>query len=192
MKKLHSFDEVFDGQKVFRTILEGMSNPGRILSISEQAEKLYGDDAAFLALAITLLDNEVSFFACENAGLSENIPLLTLSSETDMENADYIFVNDSEMLEEIFEKAKIGSLADPQQSATIFIKTELGGDNELKLYGSGIDKEISLFVSDVVYRAVNLRDKQRYEYPQGVDMVFVSKESNILCIPRLCLQKGEK
>jgi alpha-D-ribose 1-methylphosphonate 5-triphosphate synthase subunit PhnH len=27
MKKLHSFDEVFDGQKVFRKVLEAMSNP---------------------------------------------------------------------------------------------------------------------------------------------------------------------
>lgn len=45
MKQLHTFDEVFDSQKVFRKALEVLSNPGRTLSIAGQSEKLYGEPA---------------------------------------------------------------------------------------------------------------------------------------------------
>ena len=56
MKQLHTFDEVFDSQKVFRKALEVLSNPGRTRSIAEQSEKLYGEQPGLLALAMTLLD----------------------------------------------------------------------------------------------------------------------------------------
>lgn len=192
MKKLHDFNEIFDGQIVFRTLLTGMSNPGRILSIAKQAEKLYGNYPAFLALAITLLDNEVTFCTCGNPELREDISLLTLSKETDMEEADFLFVDKAELLPEVFARAKCGTLADPQKSATIFIRTEIEGDHTLNLYGAGIDREVELTVSDIVEATVNQRDSQAYEYPQGVDLIFVSDDSEILCIPRLVLQKEER
>ena len=63
MKTLHQFDEVFDTQAVFRKVLEAMSNPTRTVSVAEQMEKLFGNHRAFLALGMTLLDNEVTFSA---------------------------------------------------------------------------------------------------------------------------------
>lgn len=189
MKTLHDFDEIFDGQKVFRTLLEAMANPGRVLFIAQQSRKLYGDYAPFLALAITLLDNEVTFCSCDNPELQKDIPLLTLAEETSVEEADYIFVSKPEQLSKVFEKAKMGTLADPQKSATILIRTDVAGDRKLTMYGSGIHREITLCVSETVETAVRLRDAQAYEYPQGVDMIFVSENGEILCIPRLVLQK---
>ena len=83
MKKLHSFDEVFDGQKVFRKVLEAMSNPGRRVFIAEQSEKMYSDGKVFLAIGMTLLDNEVTFATCGLAGTNRWIlpsaPFLSLS-----------------------------------------------------------------------------------------------------------------
>ena len=40
MNTLHNFDEVFDTQRVFRKLLEAMSNPGRIVSVSEEKDRL--------------------------------------------------------------------------------------------------------------------------------------------------------
>jgi alpha-D-ribose 1-methylphosphonate 5-triphosphate synthase subunit PhnH len=41
MNTLHSFDEVFDTQAVFRKVLEAMSNPARTVSIaSKRADSL--------------------------------------------------------------------------------------------------------------------------------------------------------
>ena len=189
MKKIHDFDEVFDGQKVFRIVLEGMSNPGRVLSIKEQAQKMYGENPAFLALAMTLLDNEVSFFTCGNQKMSEDISLLTLAKETAVEDADYIFVEKEEDLKNVLEKAKIGTLADPQQSATILVKTGTDFGSNLAIYGAGVDQTMQLTVPEVVKTALRLRDEQVYEYPQGVDFIFVTEDERILCIPRLVLRE---
>ena len=40
-------------------------------------------------------------------------------------------------------------------------------------------------------KAMELRDKQKYEYPQGVDMIFASDNGDIFCIPRLVMKDGE-
>lgn len=192
MKKLHSFDEVFDGQKVFRKVLEAMSNPGRILLISEQAEKMYGDNGSFLALAMTLLDNEVSFYVPNNKELAKNISLLTLSTEEKPERADFIFVEKEEMLEEVIQKAKCGTLEDPQKSATIIIKANGPCDKICSLYGAGIDGIQKFQIPDVAERAMEFKKKQNYEYPQGIDMMFITSAGELLCIPRLVMQKEEE
>lgn len=191
MKKLHSFDEVFDGQKVFRTILEAMSNPGRRVSIAEQAEKMHSDGKVFLAIGMTLLDNEVTYAACGNSELAENMALLTLSKEEPLEQADFIFVEEEAQLAEVIEKAKCGTLEDPQKSATIIVKTGKDCDKTLHLYGAGVDGTLQLEVPDVTVKALELRKQQNYEYPQGVDFIFVTADGELFSIPRLVMDKEE-
>ena len=190
MKKLHSFNEVFDGQAVFRKVLEAMANPGRIVSIEEQARKMHGNQQVFLALGMALLDNEVSFYTCGNKGLADSISLLTLSKEASLEEADFIFVERKEELDQIFGKAKSGTLADPQKSATILMKVE-ECSKEWKIYGPGIDGTKELLVPETAEWAMNLRDAQAYEYPQGVDMIFVNDCGDIFCIPRLVMKEKQ-
>lgn len=189
MKKIHDFDEVFDGQKVFRIILEAMSNPGRMLSIEEQAKKMFGDNQAFLALAMTLLDNEVSFDTFEDEELAKNISLLTLSKRVELEEADFLFIEKESDLERAFEGAKGGTLADPHKSATLIIKAQNTKKNAITIYGPGVNKSLEIQVPDVVVKAMDFRKKQNYEYPQGVDMMFVTEDMKIFCIPRLVLRE---
>lgn len=191
MKEIYSFDEVFDSQAIFRKLLEAMSNPCRIVSVTEQSSKMYGDDAVFLALAMTLLDNEMSFDTCGNEKLAEDISLLTYAKRTSLEQADFIFVNDADSLEKVFSEAKCGTLADPQLSAALIIKDNGAADNKLRLYGAGIDGTAEAVLSEAAVRAIELRDAQNYEYPQGIDMIFVSDTGNLFCIPRLTLREGE-
>lgn len=189
MKKMHDFDEVYDGQKVFRIMLEAMSNPGRMLSIEEQSEKMFGDYKTFLAIAMTLLDNEVSFHTFGNEELAKNISLFTLSKEVDLEKADFVFVERESDLQQAMEHAKEGTLADPHKSATLIIKTENSNKNIVTIYGAGVDNKLKLQVSDTVVKAINLRDRQKFEYPQGIDMVFVTEDMKLFCIPRLVLRE---
>ncbi|MBQ8515457.1 MAG: phosphonate C-P lyase system protein PhnH [Ruminococcus sp.] len=190
MKQLHSFDEVFDSQAVYRRLLEAMSNPCRVLSIREQADKMYGDKAAFLAIAMTLLDNEMSFYTGSDSKLAADISLLTLAQNVSVNAADFIFISDSSELEEAFAQAKCGTLADPQLSATLIIKDNGQADRSFRLYGAGIDGTAEVSLSETAAKAIALRDAQNYEYPQGVDMIFVSDEGTIFCIPRLVLKEG--
>lgn len=92
MKTLHQFDEVFDTQAVFRLLLEAMANPTRVVSIAAQKEKLFGNNSAFLALGMTLLDNEVTFSTCGEEALQKDLQLVTLSQEAPLPQADYLFL----------------------------------------------------------------------------------------------------
>lgn len=190
MNTLHNFNEVFDTQAVFRKILETMSNPGRTISIAEQKSKLFGNYKAFLALAATLLDNEVTFSGCGNQELEKDIQLITLSEKTDLSNADFIFVPDRKTLPDIFAKAKCGTLTDPHKSVSLIIKNNESHDYTIELYGPGINGKIKLPCSDIIYDSIILRDKCEYEYPTGIDMIFVTESGDVTCIPRLVKRRS--
>ena len=184
MKELHTFDETFDSQKIFRILLETMANPTRRLSIAQFLPKLFGGEPAMLAVAMTLLDNEVSFCA-DHAELAENIALLTHSPEVKAEDADFIFVTEPAGIETAVRQAKCGTLADPHRSATILIKCSANASDRLELYGAGIDGTVNVTLPSEVTAALNARDEQHYEYPQGVDFIFISAQGDLFCIPRL-------
>ncbi len=188
--KIHSFDEVFDSQRLFRRILTAMSNPGRSVSIKEFAGKLWGENPAMLAFAITLLDNEVGYCVLEDADLSEEIAFLTLSRKENAERADYIFITESALLEDAIKKAKRGTPQDPHKSATLIIKVSDSGAYELRLKGPGIKGAVSLMVPRIVREAIEMRDAENYEYPQGVDFVFVSDAGELLSVPRLIVREA--
>lgn len=185
LSKKHKFHEVFDSQKVYRLILEAMSNPGRTVTIREYAEKMFGEKPAFLALAMTLLDNEVTFHTGEDGRLSEEIVSLTLAKKAELMDADFIFVSGSDDLKTVIENAKCGSLTDPHKSALILIENGDCGRWDLTLHGPGIDGECTILASGLVKRALQLRDEQCYEYPQGIDFIFVTDEGDLFGIPRL-------
>ena len=185
--KKFSFDEVFDSQRIYRLILSAMSNPTRTVNIKEFADKLYGDYPEMLAIAMSLLDNEVSFFTFGSDELSEEIVSLTLSRRESTENADYIFVAEPTEIVFAIERAKCGTLRDPHKSATLIVRNADTEKCRLRLRGAGIREETEFETSALVKTALKTRDRQFYEYPQGIDFIFVSENGELLSIPRLTL-----
>jgi len=189
MKKIHSFDLVHDSQGLFRLILKAVSRPLIFVNIKEYADKLFGDDKNLLAIAITMLDNEVSFNTCENRALSDEIISLTLSRRETIENADFIFVNDNKNLKEVIENAKCGTLVDPHKSAIIVVKISNDKDTKIKLKGAGIDGTIEIITDFTVFDALEMRDNLFFEYPQGIDFLFVQENGELFAIPRLTIRE---
>ncbi len=185
----HNFHEVFDSQGVFRLILEAMSNPGRVVSIKFHADKLFGNNPFMLALAMTLLDTEVSFNTCENRELSDEIVSLTLSRREQLSDADFVFVCNQDNLSDVISNAKCGTLSDPHKSATLIVQN--GGKDvyPMCIHGPGIDGKQTVFVSELVKQALQLRDNQCYEYPQGIDYLFINDAGEMFAIPRLIRQE---
>ena len=192
LSKKHSFDAVFDSQKVFRLIIEAMSNPARVVNIKEYADKFFGGHPVFLAVAMTLLDNEISFNTCGNQPLSDEIVSLTLAKREQTEFADFVFVCDpneiknKKNIKSVIEKAKCGTLSDPHKSATVIIR-----DNRenvpacrLTLSGPGIDGYTTVQATQTIKYAITLRDARYYEYPQGIDLIFISNDGDLTAIPR--------
>ncbi|MCL1885687.1 MAG: phosphonate C-P lyase system protein PhnH [Dehalococcoidia bacterium] len=185
LSKKHSFDTVFDSQKVFRLILEAMSNPARVVGTKEFADKLFGEYPAFLAVAMTLLDNESCFNVCGNQLLSDEIASLTLAKRTPMESADFVFVCTANDMEPVIQKAKCGTLSDPHKSATVVIQNDGQPVCQMALAGPGINGCTVVRMTQVVKDALAFRDMQNYEYPQGIDLLFISDDGGLFSIPRL-------
>jgi alpha-D-ribose 1-methylphosphonate 5-triphosphate synthase subunit PhnH len=190
LSKKHSFDIVFDGQKVFRHILDALSNPTKVVCIREYASYLFGDSPAFLAVAMTLLDNEVSFNADDNHSLSREISAITNAINERVDSADYIFISNPNKVNNVIDNAKSGTITNPHKSATIIIRNDGEPTELLSLYGPGIDGQAEVMVTQTVKDAITTRDAQNYEYPQGIDMIFVSSNGDLFSIPRLVTISG--
>lgn len=167
MQNLYSFDRVHDTIKVYRTLMNALSHPGR----KERLLKDVGDfgpyNQGFLAIAATLLDAEVSFFVDGDGGLAERITEITYSKEAPVSQADYIFVpkalNDNQ-LEEIFSHAKYGTFSDPHLSATVILTSP--DENYIK-------------------SVLQVLKEQNIPYPLGMDLLFILGEMEIIAVPRL-------
>lgn len=185
MKQLHTFDEVFDSQKTFRAILNAMANPGRRESAAEAAGKLYGGNPAMLAVAMTLLDNSVRFCCLGDSSLAEQIHLLTHAPAAEAGEADYLFVTDPAQIPEAVAAAKCGTLENPHLSATLVIADNGEGEAEAVLYGPGIAGRMRCPLSETAAGALRLRDARHDEYPEGIDLIFLSPDGSFFSIPRL-------
>ncbi|WP_313527206.1 phosphonate C-P lyase system protein PhnH [Anaerotignum sp.] len=191
MKKIHSFDEVHDSQQMFRLTLKAMSNPLQRFNIHALTEKLYGNNKAFLALAFTLVDNESSFYSFQNKILDDSIISLTLATVSDCQEADFIFVEGEKNLKFAIENGKCGTLSDPHKSATIIVKISNLKEYALNMYGPGIDGTITLQTDPLVKKGLEYREKMYFEYPQGIDLIFVDEDDNMFAIPRLVKEEGK-
>ena len=185
LTKKHDFDIVFDSQKVFRHILDVMSNPGKTVNIRAHSDKLSGSYAATIAIAMTLLDNEVSFNTCGNHVLESEITSLTLAGPVSVQAADFIFVSDMCHIENVIENAKCGILTDPHKSATILIQNDDEPVCRVMLSGPGIDKQAEIMLTQLARYTITKRDEQNYEYPQGIDLLFITGAGDLFAIPRL-------
>jgi len=188
-----TFDYVHDCQATFRLMLHAISNPGKIVNIKNYAEKLEDDFGHLLVLALTLLDKETSYCVLDNEMLDKVFGQLTYAFHKD-EKADYIFISEEcsyEKISDILSKSHPGTLDDPHASSTLIISVErLENSVSLCLSGPGIKDSKTIEVSDYLKLWITNRDLMEYEYPLGIDMFFVTKEGELLSIPRRVKLKG--
>ena len=185
LERKHDFHTVYDAQAMFRLILTATANPSREVSIQPFANKLYGPFPHLLAVAMTLLDNEVGFCVRENGDLTESIAALTLSPEKLPEDADFVFVTEAAMLEDTVRRVKCGTLRDPHRSATLVVWNKDESKCALWLTGPGIAGAVTWHTTKLARLALQARDAQRFEYPEGIDFLFVSDLGMLAAIPRL-------
>ncbi|SMC27055.1 alpha-D-ribose 1-methylphosphonate 5-triphosphate synthase subunit PhnH [Clostridium acidisoli DSM 12555] len=185
-------DMVHDVQNAYRKLLVCMSRPGNIESLGEESNKVHIDANIFnstLVLMFILLDSEVSFKVVSKYEdkISKIVQSLTYSTPTNIEEADFIFLledQEENSLKQIITKSKIGDLINPHKSATIIVETsKIDYEKKLLLKGPGIKTETYI---DLKLEQMCIEElcKKNIEFPMGIDMIFVDKNSNITCLPR--------
>lgn len=191
-----SIDMVHDTQKVFRTILHCMSRPGTIESLKEVTDRLTTAVESLpgtFVTALTILDREASFavVGLDTKKTEELMVAYTMAAQEKISEADYVFITKEaakEQIADVFQQVKIGTLEDPQQSATIIFETEFSQGGKWSLAGPGIKTTREVSIHDEC-EWLEARNKLNKEFPLGIDMIFVDELSNVMCLPRTTVIK---
>ena len=138
---------------------------------------------------MTLVDSRCRFSVAGDDGLAQAMHEVTLGVPTGVEEADYIFVPQAQDMDSarpaILERAKKGTLAEPHKSAAIFIQLDsLEGGPEALLQGPGVDGSIAIRLPQAGQRWIEERQQMELEFPQGLELYFVTPDGELMGVPR--------
>jgi alpha-D-ribose 1-methylphosphonate 5-triphosphate synthase subunit PhnH len=185
----HDFDMVDGTQEVFRLLLEALSNPGRPVDLSAQT-RLFAANGQWLAPALTLLNNECGFYWDGPPEAGEEIRFLSGAAPVPPENADFVFLPNFDTVtapetEKVLSLVKDGTHRDPHDSALVFIAVKGKTDRTVLLKGPGIPPEgRSVPVSAAEAAWIKARDVQGFEYPRGVEIIFMREDNTFFALTR--------
>ncbi len=168
-------------QRVFRALLETLSQPGRLV-------ELPGDGDGLDGIALTLLDGEVSFNVAGAAGgFGERVARTTGARPVPLPEADLAIFFSSGGAEGLREM-KRGTLEAPEEGATAVVLVEKlspeGGETVLKLSGPGVPGTRTLGVDGFTRGALEAVRESRAGYPLGVDVYLVDGAGRVAGLPR--------
>jgi alpha-D-ribose 1-methylphosphonate 5-triphosphate synthase subunit PhnH len=164
-------------QQNFRVLLNAMAYPGRCFPLYTMPQ----EGEVVLSILSTLLDAEVTLSDPHGLLRDSDWPMLQ-AKKAAADQADYV-VCDATSKPDI--SPKLGTLANPDQSATlILVMNKLDeGDVELQLTGPGINNRASCLMSGVHPAWFAQRKEWNYAFPMGIDMIFVD-DRQVTAIPR--------
>lgn len=187
-----NLDIVHDIQTVYRKLVTATSRPGTLVVLDREARTLGVQMeclSSTILLARTVLDPEVSFKVISKAeeAVSKMINQLTYSKPVDLPEADFIFIlhdASEEQMKEALNKAKVGNLLNPHESAMIILEVpDVTKGDSMILSGPGIQDESFLSLPNVsAWMAA--RNEKNMEFPLGIDMYFVDQQDRLIALPR--------
>lgn len=177
---VRTFDPVFDSQRVFRCVLQATAHPGKLFALPPTGV------ASWEALALTLLDHEVTFCAVGvQMEEAERISDLTGSRIVPTEEADFALIAGGSGAG--ISDLNRGTLERPEMGATaIFAVGGLSnsGTLTLRLSGPGIPDSRTLGVEGLSVEEAGGILETRQDYPLGVDVYLVDGAGQLAGLPR--------
>ncbi|MET1180254.1 phosphonate C-P lyase system protein PhnH [Peribacillus simplex] len=187
-----NLDVVHDIQTVYRKLVTATSRPGTLVVLEREARTLDVQLeclSSTILLALTVLDPEVTFkvIAKEGEAVSRMINQLTYSKPVDLPEADFIFIlhdASEEQMKEAINKAKVGNLFNPHESAMIILEVpDVTKGDSMILSGPGIQEESFISLPNVS-AWLGVRNEKNIEFPLGIDMYFVDRQDRLIALPR--------
>lgn len=189
------YDEVFDAQKHFRSLLDSMSRPGKINPLDPVELKTPPNlNRASALVAFALMDAESTFAAVHLEGVEEYIAANTNARSSDIRHAHFLFAQGNEPLD-FLEDADCGTLLYPDTGATVILQLQtastarLAGDAlKLTLEGPGIEGRVTLFVRGLNPDLLLAIEARNAEFPLGLDTILTftdeSGAPSLAALPR--------
>ena len=178
-----AYDEVFDSQKHYRSILDSMARPGKInrLEPVELAPPPGLNRASSLA-AFALLDGDTTFETVQmEHGEASYLAANTRAVRTGVDDAAFIFA-DGNQSPDMLEAANCGTLTYPDTAATLVLQIStasqqpLTGGLGLSLEGPGIEGTGSLFVRGLNPDLLLALQARNAEFPLGLDTILTFED----------------
>ena len=171
-------------QQVYRRLVNASSRPGHTENIAEEVKNYSDFSEAALLTAMTLFDNEISFFSQDKTMRKELRVLTGGIPNKDYTTADFIVSKEADLKEVFFTEAMNGILISPEKSATLIIDIDsIGEGTEYRLRGPGIKEATNIKLS-LGSRWMELRNEICKEFPLGIDLILTDKQNNLVIIPR--------
>jgi alpha-D-ribose 1-methylphosphonate 5-triphosphate synthase subunit PhnH len=178
-------DPLFLSQSVYRDLLDVMSRPGSVRSLSADFGHIW--PSGILAVAATLLDQEVGFCVLGDPRLRGAIEEVTGGRSVNLEAADFIFAPNGDS-GGLVRHARRGSQEYPDLGATIVYQVErLGedaGHGAITLRGPGIEDRATPLIIGLGQGELSLIQEINNEYPLGVDLLLIDRENKVMALPR--------
>jgi alpha-D-ribose 1-methylphosphonate 5-triphosphate synthase subunit PhnH len=168
--------ETYDSQAIFRTVLDAMATPGRIMELPIKIQPPQGIDPAAGAILMMLLDFETPLWSNLDHD-SAAIQWLRFHTGTPFTQAKkksaFVLCTDYEDLGDL-EDYSMGTIESPHQSTTLIVQTKgIVEKGALRLTGPGIQTHTDLKLTGIANRFFKKRARILDSYPLGVDLIFV-------------------
>jgi phosphonate C-P lyase system protein PhnH len=178
-------------QKNFRSLLQAMSRPGRVLRL--EAVSAVSPFAAAMAIGESLLDPEVSLCVIGDSGaraLQTALAGATQVRAESLEAADFVFVGGAQSQGSVL-RAKRGRFEFPEEGATIVYCMGSSPANvsdrlRIRLTGPGIAVSggIAPEMPGVPVEEFQALMAVNTDYPLGVDAFFVRPNGAVMALAR--------
>jgi alpha-D-ribose 1-methylphosphonate 5-triphosphate synthase subunit PhnH len=186
-------DPTLDSQRIFRSVLEALSRPGRVVDVPAAILAPVPLHLATAAVCLTLLDFDTPLWLDETAARPQVIEWLKFHCSMPLAPApgaaQFALVADSDRMPEL-SAFDAGTAEHPERSATLIVQVQaLIGGTGRRLTGPGIAGEVHLDVAGVPAPFWTWASDNHALFPRGVD-VFLSAGQVMAALPRSTRVEG--
>ena len=184
-------DPTLDSQRIFRSLLEAMAHPGRIVDVAVELQAPSPLHPAAAAACLTMLDFDTPLWLDEAAARPDAVEWLRFHSGAPIvsrpQAARFALIADPQGMPDTFDS---GTAEYPERSATLIVQVQslLGGTGR-RLRGPGIADEARLEVAGVPDAFWTWMAANHALFPCGVDVVL-SAGRVIAALPRTTKVEG--
>ena len=184
-------NEALGSQALFRTALEALSHPGRVMDIGHDAQVPRQGHSASAALLLAMLDADCTLWLSPVLAASDAALWLHFHTGcqivNDVATAQFVWVAQGDAMPALASLGQ-GSDAYPDQSATCVMDVDVLSDapkvqHAWVLQGPGIQTQQSLSVRGLAADFVQQWAANHAGFPRGVD-VFLAAQSQLVGLPR--------
>ncbi len=181
-------DSVLNAQNVFRALMDAMTNPGRVVEVSDLTTPPTPLTPLSASIAATLFDHDATVW-CDRAISGSAAAVGWLKFHTGLEltgdtaEADFALISDVNAMPSL-ESFCRGTAEYPDRSTTLILQIDgFDGADVLTLEGPGIKETQSFSPSHLPKMFRDQWAANRAAFPRGVDLVFAAKGA-LAALPR--------